>query len=341
LRVRLQAAGGRPGSGGRWHAAGGRTQKAEGRRRQRAAGTQQRTGGHFARGSGPPASRQLEPPAGALQPASCSLPFALCLLPSAACRPHFRLLPPAACRLLFCLLPSAFCFLPPAACRPHFRLLPPAACRLLAAPCFLLAGFWILTAEIIDRIAISVGNLVITESQVEEEIRLTAFLNQDKLNLDNAERKKAAGRLIEQTLVRREMEFSHYPLPQLSDAAKSLDTLKTRYKTQADYQQALDSYGITEDGLKRRLWWQETFLRFIDYRFRPGIQIPDADVQANYQQQLNKWKQEGLQPVPNLEDVRASIEQTLTEQRIDQAMDRWLAETRTQVAIRFHDKALE
>ncbi len=221
MRVTLQAAGGRPDSGGRWQAAESRTQKAEGRR-QRAAGTQQRTDGHFPRGSGPPASRQLEPPACALRPASCSLPFDLCLLPSAACSPHFRLLPPA-------------------------------ACRLLAAACLLLAGFWILSAEIIDRIAISVGNLVITESQVEEEIRLTAFLNQDKLNLDNAERKKAAGRLIEQTLVRREMDFSHYPLPSLSDATKSLETLRTRYKTQADYQQALDSYGITEESLKRRL----------------------------------------------------------------------------------------
>jgi hypothetical protein len=212
--------------------------------------------------------------------------------------------------------------------------------RMLAAGLFLL-GFWNLSAEIIDRIAISVGNLVITESQIDEEIRLTAFLNQEPVNLDNAERKKAAARLIEQTLIRREMEFSRYPLPPLSDAAKSLETLKNRYKTEAEYRQALDEYGISEDALKRRLWWQATFLRFIDYRFRPGIQVPDADVQAYYQQELDKWKQEGIQPVPSLDDVRASIEQTLTEQRIDQELDRWLADTRTQVAIRFHDEALE
>jgi hypothetical protein len=218
------------------------------------------------------------------------------------------------------------------------RFLPPAACRLLF---FLLLGFWILPAEIIDRIAISVGNQVITESQIDEEIRLTAFLNQEKLDLDKSERKKAAGRLIEQTLVRREMELSRYPMPALSDAAHSLEALKTRFKTQAEYEQALNAYGIDEEGLKRRLWWQETFLRFVDYRFRPGIQIPDADVRSYYQEQLNKWKQEGLEPVPKLEDVRASIEQTLTEQRIDQAMDRWLADTRTQVAIRFRDEALE
>jgi hypothetical protein len=232
--------------------------------------------------------------------------------------------------------------------REEFRSQEPESRRALLVPFFCLTAFWLLNSgswilwgEIIDRIAISVGNLVITESQIDQEIRLTAFLNQEKLNLDKLKRKKAAGRLIEQTLVRREMEFSHYPLPQLSDAAKSLDTLNTRYKTQAEYQQALDSYGITEESLKRRLWWQEIFLRFIDYRFRPGIQIPDADVKAYYQQRLDKWKQEGLQPIPNLEDVRASIEQTLTEQRIDQAMDRWLTETRTQVAIRFHDEALQ
>jgi hypothetical protein len=69
--------------------------------------------------------------------------------------------------------------------------------------------------------------------------------------------------------------------------------------------------------------------------------VPDADVQAYYGQELDKWKQEGIQPVPSLDDVRASIEQTLTEQRIDRELDRWLADTRTQVAIRYHDEALQ
>jgi hypothetical protein len=257
------------------------------------------------------------------QPLQKKWPTTEWIPPSASSHWVHRILP-AACRL-----PSAFC------------RLPAAACRLFPAACLLLSAFWILPAEIIDRIAISVGNQIITESQIDEEIRLTAFLNQEKLDLDNAERKKAAARLIEQTLVRREMEFSHYPLPPLSDAARSLETLKTRDKTEAEYQQELDAYGITEEGLKRRLWWQATFLRFIDYRFRPGIQIPDADVQASYQKQLDKWKQDGIQPLPSLEDVRASIEQNLTEQRIDQELDRWLADTRTQVAIRFHDEALQ
>jgi hypothetical protein len=200
---------------------------------------------------------------------------------------------------------------------------------------------WFLRSEIIDRIAISVGNQVITERQVEEDLRLTAFLNQDHVNLDAATKKQAAGRLIEQALVRREMELSHYPAPPASDTDEALKSVKARFATAAEYEQALKSYGIDEEALKERLSWQATFLRFIEYRFRPGVQIPDADVQAYYQKELDKWKQQGVNPLPALDDVRGGIEQTLTEQRVDQELDRWLAETRTQVAVRFHDEALQ
>src|SRR5262249_29493951 len=161
------------------------------------------------------------------------------------------------------------------------------------------AGFWFLfQAEIIDRIAISVGTQVITESKIEEDLRLTEFLNQEKLNLDVADKKKAAARLIEQTLDRREIELSHYPMPELADSEESLVAIKARFASDDEYRKTLEAYGISEDALKQRLLWQASFLRFIEYRFRPGIQISDADLQAYYQQQLEKWKQEGKQPLP-------------------------------------------
>jgi len=46
-------------------------------------------------------------------------------------------------------------------------------------------------------------------------------------------------------------------------------------------------------------------------------------------------KQAGIQPIPPWTTCAGNIEQTLTEQKIDQVMERWLADTRTQVAIRF------
>jgi peptidyl-prolyl cis-trans isomerase SurA len=206
--------------------------------------------------------------------------------------------------------------------------------RLLFACLPLALGCCTLCAEIIDRIAIAVGNQVITTGQIDEEIRLTAFLNRDQLDL-SGDKKKAADRLIEQTLVKRDMELSRYPLPALSEAAEALKSVKARYSTEAQYQQALQLYGITEDGLTHRLWWQMTLMRFIDYRFRPGIQVPDADIQTYYQQQLDKWRQQGITPIPTLEDSRESIEQLLTEQRIDLALDKWLADARTQMSVRY------
>jgi peptidyl-prolyl cis-trans isomerase SurA len=197
-----------------------------------------------------------------------------------------------------------------------------------------------LHAEIIDKIAISVGNQVITKAQIDEEVRLTAFLNGSQMDFSDEERKKAADRLIEQTLVKRDMEFSHYPIPPLSDADAPLKTLKANYRSEALYRQALQKYGITEEALKQHLWWQAALLRFIDYRFRPGILVPETDIRKYYDQELVKWKQQGIQQIPSFEDAREKISELLTDQRIDQAIDQWLADTRKQVAVREHDEKL-
>jgi hypothetical protein len=208
--------------------------------------------------------------------------------------------------------------------------------------------FWILllifsatlSGEIIDRIAIAVANQVITESQIDEDIRVTAFLNRETADLTLAAKREAAGRLIEQALVKREMDLSRYPVPELSAADASLEKLKAMYPSEADFNAALESYGVTLDDLKRRLRWQLTFLRFIDYRFRPGIRIPAADVQAYYRQQISQWQQKGTNPIPTLEASRDQIEEILTQQRIDQALDQWIGDTKKQIAINYLDSTL-
>jgi len=206
----------------------------------------------------------------------------------------------------------------------------------------LLFAFCVLVRdEIIDRIAISVGNQVITEGQIDQEIRLTAFLNHERLNLSGDGRKKAGGRLVEQALVKRDMDLSRYPLPGASDVEASFVDVKQSYTPETMYQRTLQEYGITEDALKRRLLWQLTLLRFVDYRFRPGIQVSDADLKTYYDQELARWKQQGIEPVPTLDESRGKIEEILTQQRIDQALDAWMAETRKQVTINYLDEALK
>ena len=137
------------------------------------------------------------------------------------------------------------------------------------------------------------------------------------------------------------MDISRYPLPELSDAGESLQSLKAMYSSETDFQNALQASGITVDELTRRLWWQLTLLRFIDYRFRPGIQIPPADVQAYYRQQVSEWEQKGTKPIPTLEESRDQIEEILTQKRIDQALEQWIKDTRNQVTVTYLDPALQ
>ena len=196
-------------------------------------------------------------------------------------------------------------------------------------------------AEIIDRIAVSVGNQVITEAQIIDEIRITAFLNNKPPDLSQAGKKTAAERLIEQTLVKREMEVGHYPLPDLREADPLEQELHTKYGSVADFDRALSKAGIAEPNLKQHLWWQLTLLRFIDYRFRPAVQIQDAAVKDYYDKQRVEWEKQGVKPIPSLEDNRADIEKILTEQRVDRAMDRWLGDSRTRVEILYRKEAFQ
>jgi hypothetical protein len=201
------------------------------------------------------------------------------------------------------------------------------------------AGF--IRAEIIDKIAISVGNQVITEEQVVEEVRVTAFLNQAPLDLSAIEKKKAAERLIEQTLIRREMDFSRYPLPQLDEANDLYQKVRSRYPSDAAFRGDLSRYGITEDDLRRHVWWQLTTLRFIDFHFRPAVQIGERDLKDYYQQRLAEWQKNGTQPIPTYEESREKIQELLTSQHVDQALDKWLIDARTQVDIRYRKGALQ
>lgn len=200
-------------------------------------------------------------------------------------------------------------------------------------------GVWISLAllchaEVIDRIAVSVGNQVITEAQIIDEIRVTALLNHQKAEFTADQKKAAAERLIQQTLMKREMDLSHYPLPDLAEA----DPLMTGALANRD---TLAQAGVTEQELKQHLWWQLATLRFIEYRFRPSVQIPEAAIKDYYDRKRIEWEREGVNPIPSLEDSRADIEKILTQQRVDRALDRWLGDTRTQVEILYRKEAFQ
>jgi len=194
-------------------------------------------------------------------------------------------------------------------------------------------------AEIIDRIAVSVGSRVITETDLDREIRITALLNNEKPDFSPAKKREAAERMVDQTLVRSELEASRYLSPSAADTQAALEEEKARFGNDAAYRRALAEYGVSEDDLKARLAWQLTLLRFIDVRFRPGIQIGDEEIRKYFDEHMRAGLIEAHPgQTPSMDDHRAAIEQTLIGQAADRQVEQWLKEARRRTHIQYRDE---
>jgi hypothetical protein len=199
----------------------------------------------------------------------------------------------------------------------------------------------LLSARVLDRIAIVVDRQVITETQLQEELQVTAFLNREPVDTGVEARRAAADRLVEQELVGREMRLSQYPLPSEDDVNELLEAQRRQFGGAALFDKELERYGLDAGILRRHLRFQLMTLRFIEFRFRPDVQITDADITRYYEHQMQTWKQSHSGPQPGIEESRASIEKALSDQRVDYALSSWLEETRKQVDIVYLDKDLE
>jgi hypothetical protein len=199
------------------------------------------------------------------------------------------------------------------------------------------------SAEIIDRIAASVGNRVIAVSDLDREIRVNAFLDGVQPDFSHAAKRATTERLVEQKLIRHELETSRYPMPDAAEVEPVLaDFREKHFKDEDEYRRALTERGITEQDVKDELLWQRTLLRFIEVRFRPAVQVSDQEIQTYFDKVVTPAAQAAHpgQPVA-LEDYRGPIEETLAGQRVDKEVDTWLKEARKRNEIVIHEDALE
>lgn len=187
-------------------------------------------------------------------------------------------------------------------------------------------------AQVIDRIAVTVDRQVITLSRVLEEIRLAAFLNGEKPDLGAEARRQAAGRLIDRLLIQREMDLTRFPAPAPGEAARMLEQLKQDRFSETQFHQALAAYEIGEETLRQYLLRQAAVLRFIEVRFRPEVQVSEAELEECYQKRNPNTQ-------PAIEEVREQCEEALVAAGVDKAVDRWLRDARERARIVYREEA--
>ena len=206
----------------------------------------------------------------------------------------------------------------------------------------LLAAAWAGGAEIIDRIAVSVGNRAITTSDLDREIRVTAFLNGTKPDFSQASREATANRLIEQKLIQLELESNRYEIPDAGQVQPLFEKFKKdHYRSEEEFRASLKEYGLTEEDVKAHLLWQRTLLLFIDTRFRPAVEVSEKDIAEYFEKEVVPTVRTATPgQSTTLADFRDRIEETLTGKRVDEQMNKWLEEARRRTRIQFQLEVL-
>ena len=185
-----------------------------------------------------------------------------------------------------------------------------ALAAMLAAP--------VLRAEVIDRLAVTVGTHIIAQSEVLSDLRVSAFIDGTKPDLSSDAKRRAADRLVDQHLVLQDAALARAPLPQAADVTPLLAPIRARFASDADFASALSRAGITETELREHLLAGLQMMRYSDLRFRPEVLISEQELQDYYDQLKPKL---GANP-PSFEDAREEVERLLTGERTDRKSTR-------------------
>jgi hypothetical protein len=193
------------------------------------------------------------------------------------------------------------------------------------------------SAVIVDRIAIVANDCVIKDSDIERDLRITDFLNGDKFDLGEPARKKAAQRLVDQQLIRHEVQVGGYSKATPEEADSFLKSIvKQRFEdNDSAYQGALKEYGITAAQLHDQLVWQITALHFIEQRFRPAVLVSEEDVDKYLLAHAAQFKDQ------NPKDAREAAQAKLTEERVNDAFEEWLEGAHKRATIEYHEAGLQ
>jgi peptidyl-prolyl cis-trans isomerase SurA len=197
-------------------------------------------------------------------------------------------------------------------------------------------------AVVLDRMAVIVGNHVVKASDIDRDLRVTEFLNNEPLNLDAAAKHQSAERLIDQEIIRQEIITGGYRRPTDEDAAAfEQQLLRNRFHGSAEQLSlALTHYGLAKEELHLQLLWQLTVLRFIDQRFRAGVLVTDEEVRAYYDQHLAELRGQNLSD-SSFDALQSKIRTTLEGNLINKNFNEWLEQSRKRSRIEYRPGALQ
>jgi len=184
------------------------------------------------------------------------------------------------------------------------------------------------SSRVVDRIVAHVEGDIILQSQVRELGALQQLID-GRAESDD----KLLEELIEQWVVETEATASHFPQPAQSEVDRELKRLEGNFGSPEKYAARLNELGLSSPEVSRLLSRQIYVERYVDYKFRPSVQIDPADVDAYYKNELAPEMAKKNQSAPPRNSVEDQIREVLTQRRISDLTAKWLDDTKSRLKI--------
>jgi hypothetical protein len=182
--------------------------------------------------------------------------------------------------------------------------------------------------RVVDRIVERIEGDIILLSQVRE---MGAF--QELIDGHTESDDKLLAELTEQWVVQTEATASHFPESAKSEVDRELGRLTAQFASPEAYLSRIHALGLSDGEVRQMLSRQIYIERYLDYKFRPSVQIEPADIDAYYEKELLPELQKKNQPVPNRADVEEQIREVLVQRGITDLTAKWLDETKSRLKI--------
>jgi hypothetical protein len=201
---------------------------------------------------------------------------------------------------------------------------------------------------VLDRAVAVVNKHVILASDLDDEIRLSV-LDPNTVSQVELTRQQALDQLISRTLIEQQIRQQDMPAiePSPEEVSARLHEIRAEVPicvrqncaSDAGWKAFLAAHGLTAERVEAYLRYRLEILRFIEQRFRQGIQISPQQIETYYHDTLLPQYAAG-ETVPPLAQVSPRIQEILLEQEVNVLFDNWLTNLRQQGDVEVLDPEL-
>ncbi len=193
---------------------------------------------------------------------------------------------------------------------------------------------------LVDQVIAVVNGELVLESDVDEERRFMAF--EPFSTAAGSARDKIIDRLIDRTLILQQSKLQPDQGATKEEVDKQLQSLRKdlpeckRYNcdTAEGWNKFIAAQGFTKSELDDRWMQRVQILRFIELRFRAGVDITPAEIKDYYDKTMLPAYAKANATAPKLDVLSERIQEVLLEQRVSALLSDWLQSLKAEGTVR-------